>query len=344
MGLTADELKSLIEKRLETVGAPTFCSIIVEEDRDDLGNTFPMTLKSELWIHLEAHEGSPKGEIRCSERVLEWPMFPLANAVEESIRDALCSLCPNWGEEGVNAPTQALPSTWRACELKDYLSSVSADPPCVRYPSGSIIEVCHCCGKTSVRDVCSIAFSHDADWGVVCPDCGRLRSVGLSRCEAFLLPGDRMVMLEGEILDALALEGPYHSATIDLSKMIERGQLPSARELSLEVWRAKGGMVFDEAFTFLVNHPIYCGRFFQCADFDSVEVCSRTTQAEDPSSCFASDTCMVWVESGPYEISDDYVGPTDDLDLHCGGWTFEEAVVHLAHLVKQYYGTDRERP
>jgi len=45
---------------------------------------------------------------------------------------------------------------------------------------------------------------------------------------------------------------------------------------------------------------------------------------------------QVWLEVGPW--SEQY--HTHDWDLDCGGDTFEEAIIKLADLVKQYYGDD----
>ena len=44
----------------------------------------------------------------------------------------------------------------------------------------------------------------------------------------------------------------------------------------------------------------------------------------------------VWLEAGPYGEHCNI----HDWDLDCGGDTFEEAIIKLADLVKQYYDDD----
>lgn len=53
----------------------------------------------------------------------------------------------------------------------------------------------------------------------------------------------------------------------------------------------------------------------------------------------------VWLEHGPFEVVPaeenhgvEWKGCTHDIELDCGGATFEEAIIKLANLVKKKYG------
>lgn len=48
---------------------------------------------------------------------------------------------------------------------------------------------------------------------------------------------------------------------------------------------------------------------------------------------------QIWLEHGPYDK--EWGGCTHDLDLDCGGDTFEDAIIKLAELVKNKYGDER---
>lgn len=95
-------------------------------------------------------------------------------------------------------------------------------------------------------------------------------------------------------------------------------------------------MNFYDAFYFLENHPIFNGRFQEGLDIMVVKVNPETESIEDDRS--KNTEVRVWLETGPY-LYDDPHGCKwcHDIDLDCGGHTFEEAVIELAKLVKKKY-------
>ena len=127
----------------------------------------------------------------------------------------------------------------------------------------------------------------------------------------------------------------------DLTEAIENDLIHlKPQDLALKLWKAKGGMNFEEALEFLNNHPIFKGHFLECFDLLPVETCLRTRRAEDSDSIFKNDTWEIWIEAGPYVELDSGPCPTDDPDLNCGGWSVPESIIHLAHSVRFHYGTD----
>jgi hypothetical protein len=108
-----------------------------------------------------------------------------------------------------------------------------------------------------------------------------------------------------------------------------------------------------EAWSFLEEHPMFqyegSSLFCHCLDIEVVRVDPRTRNiSDDPSRNTAT---RVWLECGPWERPED-LRPEErphlphgiasvDLQLLCGGATFEEAIIKLATLVRRRYGNSR---
>lgn len=107
-----------------------------------------------------------------------------------------------------------------------------------------------------------------------------------------------------------------------------------------------------KAWQFLENHPIFIkdwAYFRECLSIDVVKVNPKTERVEDDPR--KNTATRVWLECGPW------VRPRElpkeerkyhrqgmashDIDLDCGGTTFEEAIVKLANLVIKRYGRGR---
>ena len=101
-------------------------------------------------------------------------------------------------------------------------------------------------------------------------------------------------------------------------------------------------MDFYQAFHFLKNHRIFGDRFLESLDIMVVKVDPRTRRIEDQRE--SNTMTQVWLESGPlikkpgevWDGSDFY----HDIDLDCGGNTFEDAIICLAEKVLSIYGWD----
>lgn len=112
---------------------------------------------------------------------------------------------------------------------------------------------------------------------------------------------------------------------------------------------------FFEAWYFIALHPMnngYKGWEMSMYDLDihiaKVDPETRIV-TDDPE---RNTHIEVWLEFGPYEYMDSKDDPelykdvkeydrwrrTHDPRLDCGGDTFEEAIIKLAHLVKEHYG------
>ena len=95
-------------------------------------------------------------------------------------------------------------------------------------------------------------------------------------------------------------------------------------------------MEFYEAFWFLLTHPIFENNFLDCADFDAVKVNPATNRIDNDKAL--NTKTQIWIECGPF---DENIF-CHDMDLDCGGDTFEEAICRLAELVRKKYGTPSE--
>ena len=105
---------------------------------------------------------------------------------------------------------------------------------------------------------------------------------------------------------------------------------------------------FYEAYNFLSTHPmIYhdnVSYFNRCLDIEVVKVdpADNEINFEDESK---NTKTTVWLEFGPV-VENTYNNfltryiPSHDIDLDCGGDTFEEAITELANLVYNKYNQE----
>ena len=93
---------------------------------------------------------------------------------------------------------------------------------------------------------------------------------------------------------------------------------------------------FYDAFHYLRKHEMFQGNFESCLDIEVVKVNPLTKSIDDDNSL--NTEVNVWLECGKYS---QYVN-WHDIELDCGGQTFEEAIVELANLVKKNYGDNYE--
>ena len=100
-------------------------------------------------------------------------------------------------------------------------------------------------------------------------------------------------------------------------------------------------MNFVDSYTFLLDHPIFQNAFKACLEFEVVKVDPQTCQIEDDE--LRNTKPQVRLKCGPLlsNIFGDY--PLHDGDLDCAAGSFEAAIVTLAKLVREKYGT-REKP
>ena len=98
-------------------------------------------------------------------------------------------------------------------------------------------------------------------------------------------------------------------------------------------------MDFYSAWKFLENHKMFNDMFNYSLWVQVVKVNPETDSVYVDNS--KNTKIQVWLEHGPFnaEIND----CTHDMDLDCGGDTFEEAIIELAKLVKKYYTNDGKR-
>ena len=94
-------------------------------------------------------------------------------------------------------------------------------------------------------------------------------------------------------------------------------------------------MEFYTAWKFLEEHKIFHGQFNNELYVEVVKVNPNTNKIDyiDRSK---NTKVEIWLEHGPYDA--EWGGCTHDIDLDCGGDTFEEAIIKLAQLVKEKYG------
>lgn len=95
-------------------------------------------------------------------------------------------------------------------------------------------------------------------------------------------------------------------------------------------------MDFYSAWYFLEEHKIFNDRFSNDLWFEVVKV-NPETNAIDYKDQSKNTKVQIWLEHGPYD--NEWGACTHDLDLDCGGNTFEEAIIKLAELVKNKYGS-----
>lgn len=120
-------------------------------------------------------------------------------------------------------------------------------------------------------------------------------------------------------------------------------------------------MEFHEAWYWLCRHPAFVAkgaagrrypfaRFTEALDIMVARVDPITRRIEDDTE--RNTHTEVWLECGPYNDPDEegiknnfypdewiqYGIPCHDINLDCGGDTFEEAIIKLADLVKLHHG------
>ncbi len=93
-------------------------------------------------------------------------------------------------------------------------------------------------------------------------------------------------------------------------------------------------MDFYDSFHYLNDHMIFANRFSECLDIWVTKVNPEINAIDNDSN--KNTKVQIWLECGPYSKN----CFTHDVDLDCGGDTFEEAIIELAKLVKEHYGDD----
>ena len=97
---------------------------------------------------------------------------------------------------------------------------------------------------------------------------------------------------------------------------------------------------FHAAWYFLSGHPMFDDHFSCDLDIMVVKVDPETLAINLDDNSKNTHT-RIWLEHGPYD--DEWGVCAHDIDLDCGGDTFEEAVIELAKLVKWHYTDDGEK-
>lgn len=140
----------------------------------------------------------------------------------------------------------------------------------------------------------------------------------------------------------------------------------NARQNLLQILVAETYKEFYDKWHWLNRHPVFASngrannragrfnRFSECLDIMVAKVDPVTLRIEDDSS--RNTRTRVWLECGPienvYALTEDQLrgwyaddadildngALTHDVDLDCGGDTFEEAIITLAALVYKHYG------
>lgn len=95
-------------------------------------------------------------------------------------------------------------------------------------------------------------------------------------------------------------------------------------------------MDFYYAWHFLDNHKMFNGLFSNGLWVEVVRVNPDTNSIDDDNT--KNTKVQIWLEHGPFEYY--HNDTTHDIDLDCGGDTFEEAIIKMAELVKKYYNDD----
>lgn len=99
--------------------------------------------------------------------------------------------------------------------------------------------------------------------------------------------------------------------------------------------------IFYDSVTFLKNHRIFGGRFWEGLDIAVVKVDPATERIEDDAT--RNTSVRVWLEAGPLnkdkslDIGPMHIEWCHDPRLDCGGNSFEEATIRLAANVRKYY-------
>lgn len=99
---------------------------------------------------------------------------------------------------------------------------------------------------------------------------------------------------------------------------------------------------FYEAWWFLNDHQMFKDeydetRFLECLYVHVTKVNPLTCSIDD--NIELNTKVEIWLEIGQYDKTCRW----HDIDLDCGGDTYEEAIVNLANLVLEYYGNTKNR-
>lgn len=94
---------------------------------------------------------------------------------------------------------------------------------------------------------------------------------------------------------------------------------------------------FYEAYHFCYNHCM----FNHCVVSNTM--CIEVVKVSPKSNMIVKDkskntSTRVWLEWGPFCFYDGTLEGYHDIDLDCGGNTYEEAIIELANLIKKKYG------
>lgn len=85
----------------------------------------------------------------------------------------------------------------------------------------------------------------------------------------------------------------------------------------------------------LKDHRIFCNQFLEGLDIMVVKIDPTTQRMKD--NPVRNTKTQVWLECGPVRKGKTF-SYTHDIDLDCGGDTFEQAIVELAKRVRGKYG------
>lgn len=319
---TQSDVRDEILSYLYSIGMPAHFEFQIDENMTELGIHLPVPTNSELSIYSSLHDldvlyhGLPTVSCRVSRRFLEWPQSLRNIALRFAIKDELKAI------ENFSWSTE-----WGSIEEIYAALDIEGLTPPLWYSSNTFVTVCEACGHIEVTEVLAAAYG-DGSWPTQCLRCGeapRTFLVGESICKY----EERYFFIDecSEERDALVnLQNLESRSLIDFAEYFGEGVIASSmNQFARAIWKAKGGMLFDDALSYLANHSDD-GRFLQEVDIFPMQVCSKTRRIEDSDSCLVNDATEVWIEA--------------DLYHETGGGTYEEAVIHLAHLYKATAGNN----
>ena len=93
---------------------------------------------------------------------------------------------------------------------------------------------------------------------------------------------------------------------------------------------------------FLLNHPKFVNEYDDHALLSGLSI--EVVKVDPLTECIDDDeekniATRIWLEYGPFtENTDGDLIPAHDINLDCGGSTFEEAIMRLVNEVKEHYG------
>jgi len=133
------------------------------------------------------------------------------------------------------------------------------------------------------------------------------------------------------------------NTTIKLKGAIIMGKLKMEEEIET---------MFDDFYTaykWLYDHPMFQkeikfegetwneSHFRECLDIDVVKINPEKEEIDKDES--KNTQVEIWLECGEYHPKH----RVHDVELDCGGFTFEEAIINLANLVMEWYGETKDR-